>query len=220
MKYSVYVKNRTWTRALDNMMPYEVLTGMKPDISNLRVWGQKVWVHDNKGSKLDGRAKEGYWVGIDDESKAHRIYWPGKRSVTVERSVKFTPEEVHVPLEGEDMDFEKQEELGEEDKWPISPEPVEEQPVPEVAHEAPPLNDNEGGWAKHICKPSAYVRRVQEGEGTATGSSRSNTLPRGLQIAPEANEEAQEDANIVEVEWGMATVMDSVEFLNPTYEEA
>jgi len=64
------------------------------------------------------------------------------------------------------------------------------------------------------------VRRVQEGEGTATGSSRGRTLPGGLQIIPEANEEAQEDANLVEVEWGMATVMDSVEFLNPTYEEA
>jgi len=153
LKYTVYVKNHTWTRALKNMTPYKVLTGMKPDISNLRVWGQKVWVHDDKGTKLDGRAKEGYWVGIDDESKVHRIYWPGKRSVTVERSVKFTPEEVHVPLEGEDMDFEEQEEqeeLGEEDKRPIFPKPIEEQPIPEVEHRAPPSSDDEGGRPKRI----------------------------------------------------------------------
>ena len=202
------------------MTPYKVLNGMKPDISNLCIWGQKVWVHDDKGTKLDGRAKEGYRVGIDDESKAHQIYWPGKRSVSVERSVKSTPEEVHVLLEGKDMDFEKQEELGKEDKWPISSKPVEEQPIPEVEHEAPPLSDNEGGQPKHIQKPSAYVRQVQEGEGTATGLSRGHALLCGLQIIPEANEEAQEDANLVEVEWGMATVMDSVEFLNPTYEEA
>jgi len=129
LKYAVYVKNCTWTQALKNMTPYEVLTGMKPDILNLRIWGQKVWVHDDKGTKLDDRAKEGYWVEIDNESKAHRIYWPGKRSVIVERSVRFTPEEVYVLLEGEDMDFEEQEELGEEDKRPVSPKPVEEQPV-------------------------------------------------------------------------------------------
>jgi len=48
------------------------------------------------GSQLDGRAKKGWWIGFDQESKGHRIYWPEKRSVTVERSVTFIPEEVDV----------------------------------------------------------------------------------------------------------------------------
>ena len=35
------------------------------------------------------RAKEGRWVGFDMESKGHRIFWPGKGSITVEQSVTF-----------------------------------------------------------------------------------------------------------------------------------
>ncbi len=51
------------------MTPYEALTGRKPDLSNLHPWGTRVWVHTTGGSKLDGRAKEGRWVGFDEESK-------------------------------------------------------------------------------------------------------------------------------------------------------
>ena len=223
LKYAVYVKNHTWTHALDNTTPFEVLTSSKPDISNLRAWGQKVWVHDQKGTKLDGRAKKGYWVGIDDESKAHRIYWPKKRSVTVERSIKFIPKEVGGEImlfEGENDDFKEVEELekdpepdddpDEESNRPVSPPPIEEQPI---NNETPASSDNEGP-GKRIRKPSAYVQRIKEGEGSATGRESDNHMPRGLQPATEM-------ANLVEVEeWAMATVMDSVEYLNPTYEEA
>ena len=78
-----------------------------------------MWVHDTAGTKLDGRMKEGRWVGFDKESKAHRIYYPGKRLVGVERSVVFAPEDVEVVLdglvlEGEDDKLDKREEVEEE----------------------------------------------------------------------------------------------------------
>jgi hypothetical protein len=61
---------------------------------------------------LDGRAKEGQWVGFDD-SKAHQIYWAEKRSVTVERSVRFIGGKVvgeGMPFKGEMKDFDEAEE--------------------------------------------------------------------------------------------------------------
>jgi hypothetical protein len=65
-------------RALGNVTPYERLYGKKPDLEGLLEWGQQVWVHNDKGSKLDVRATEGRWAGYDRESThAHRIYWPG-----------------------------------------------------------------------------------------------------------------------------------------------
>ncbi|KAF9556270.1 hypothetical protein CPC08DRAFT_641748, partial [Agrocybe pediades] len=82
VQHAVYIKNRTWTRALPDTTPYEILHKSKPDMSNMHPWGCKVWVHDTGGSKLDGRAKEGRWVGFDEESHGHRIYWAEKRSVT------------------------------------------------------------------------------------------------------------------------------------------
>ena len=58
-------------------------------MNQLREWGYKVWVHTTEGTKLDGRSKIGKWVGFDEMSNGHRIYWPDKCSITVERSVKF-----------------------------------------------------------------------------------------------------------------------------------
>ena len=44
----------------------------------MNVWGSRVWVHSDRGTKLDRRAKEGWWVGFDDESKDIRFI--GKES--------------------------------------------------------------------------------------------------------------------------------------------
>jgi hypothetical protein len=76
LQHVVYLKNRTWTKSLHDSTPHEILTGKKPDLSNIHPWGTRVWVHDMSGSKLDGRAKEGWWIRFDQESKGQRIYWP------------------------------------------------------------------------------------------------------------------------------------------------
>jgi len=83
--FAVWLKNCTLTRALGNVTPFEKLYGKKPDLSRVPEWGQHVWVHNDKSSKLDARATEGRWVGFDRESThAHRIYWLDKRRVSVE----------------------------------------------------------------------------------------------------------------------------------------
>jgi hypothetical protein len=80
-----------------------MVTGKKPNLSDLREWGSVVWVHDDSGTKLDGHAKEGRWVGFDEQSKGSRVYWLEKHTVTVERSVTFTGPVVVDGLEGEKM---------------------------------------------------------------------------------------------------------------------
>ena len=90
IQFVVWLKNRTTTRALGKITPYEQLYKSKPDLGGVPEWGQRVWVHRDSGSKLDGRATEARWVGFDTNSThAHRVYWPGKNSVSVERNIKF-----------------------------------------------------------------------------------------------------------------------------------
>lgn len=71
-------------------------------MAGLQPWGCKVQVHDTAGSKLDGRSKIGRWVGFDPKTKeGHCVYWPKKRSISVERSVRFNFEDeitIRVPL--------------------------------------------------------------------------------------------------------------------------
>jgi transposase InsO family protein len=89
LRHATWLKNRTATRTLDSLTPYQAVFSRTPDISRLRRWGATVWVHVGDGDKLAAHAREGRWLGFDTESRAHRIYFPSSRSVAVERNVYF-----------------------------------------------------------------------------------------------------------------------------------
>ena len=211
-QHAVYLKNRTWTRTLGDTTPYEILTGKKPDLSNVHPWGCKVRVHDTSGSKLDGRSKIGRWMGVDGETgDGHRVYWPEKRTVTVERSVKFNFEDEVVvgvlPLEGENEPTVK----------PVSVKPVEPVIEPVIEQQTQPESDEpveEMGRGKRIKKDSEYVKMLKQGMGvTGTRQGGGNLLPKGIPENSDAAELTVED-------FAMATVMASAEGIEPTYEEA
>ena len=69
---------------MDNETPFKVYHGTEPNLGGLPEFGCKVWVHTTEGSKLDGRAVEGRWVGYDPDSSGHRIYSPDKQTVSVQ----------------------------------------------------------------------------------------------------------------------------------------
>ena len=97
LAHAIWLKNRTSTKALNDHMPLEELTGKKPYLARLCKWGTKVWVHRANQSKLDSRASEGRWVSYDTKSKASQIYWPDKHTVSVERNIKFDNDFVPLP---------------------------------------------------------------------------------------------------------------------------
>ena len=86
------------TKALDKKTLFKVYHGAKPNLGGLPEFGCKVWVHTMEGSKLDGQAVEGRWVGYDEDSSSHRIYSPDKRTVSVQQSVKFNKDDINVYL--------------------------------------------------------------------------------------------------------------------------
>ena len=138
-------------------------------------------MHDTAGTKLDRKMKEGQWVGFDEESKAHCIYYPEKWLVGVERSVVFAPEDVEVVLDGlalkrEDDKLDKQEEEEEakgkerakgtedaENEHPTLPTPnaIPNNPLaidePTIKEPEVPITEGHG---HHIRKESAYVRQI------------------------------------------------------------
>ena len=88
-RHVVWLLNRTTTKAVERMTPFEAAFGKKPDLKGVREWGEKTYVRVEGGTKLGGRVKEGCWLGVDDESKGVRIYWPDTKLVTVERNVYY-----------------------------------------------------------------------------------------------------------------------------------
>jgi hypothetical protein len=233
-KHAVYLKNCTPTTALGEQTPFEAFFEKKPNLEGLHEFGAKVWVHDANGSKLDGRSNIGCWVGFDETSSGHRIYWPDKRSVSVERSVKFdnyaeilVPNSV--PLEGSVVTPLSQVSslLEQPTAAPITPATFSDNPT--VDHlgkdfEHPPSDQ---GRPKRVRQESAAVRRLRDGEGFISDRpSERNQLPKGIQEADEAARMAQSDGwEVIDLEVGdmasgMVAAMAEADALEPTYEEA
>ena len=95
-KHSSWLQDRTPTKALKDMTPFEFVKKRKPNLAGLQEFGTAAYVKKLGAGKLEERAKIGRFVGYDSESKGYRIYWPEKRSVTVERNVVFNKNDSHV----------------------------------------------------------------------------------------------------------------------------
>ena len=85
----MWLQNRTPAKALDGKTPYKMLNKSKPYLGGIQEFGTAAYVKDLKAGKLDACTQQGRFVGYDSKSKGFRIYWPTKRSITVERNVVF-----------------------------------------------------------------------------------------------------------------------------------
>ena len=83
-----YVLNRTLTKGND-VTPYEAYFNVKPDVSNLFIFGSKVYYHVPKElrRKLDAKCKVGIVVGICDTTKAFRIWDFEDKRIRISRDI-------------------------------------------------------------------------------------------------------------------------------------
>ncbi len=190
----VWLLNRTTTKAINGMTPYEATFGKKPNLSGVREWGDKVWVRVEAGDKLGGRVKEGRWMGIDEQSKGARVYWPDKHNVTIERNIYYDETCTSVSrFEGEDWDgfVEIETKPDSPDSNPKIPDtdpskpdaaphdneipPINQVPDPEPSSAAEESSSEVETRPKHIQKPTQKVRDLLKGH--ATTSTRSGDPP-------------------------------------------
>jgi hypothetical protein len=63
----------------------EAFTGVKPEVSHLRIFGCPIYIHvpKEKRTKLEPSGKKGTFVGYNKTSKAYRIYIPGQCQIEV-----------------------------------------------------------------------------------------------------------------------------------------
>jgi hypothetical protein len=230
VRHAVWLKNRTSTKALQNKTPHEAVTGVKPNLAGLHVWGCHVWVHDATGSKLDSRAKEGQWMGYDEQSKGHRVYWPGRRTVTVERNVTFLPTVVSIPgytetspIEGENGSNGNREPLTEIESSEPQESTQESTQIPTMPIQ--PAKETSSRPTR-TRKPTQYVKDILAGKGTTQGKRGNAQLPTGLQApktpqvtVTEVDDDDDEARGVIEQ--ATAAVMADTEGLEPrTLDEA
>jgi transposase InsO family protein len=66
MCHAVYLCNRIPTSALGGTTPFYALNGYHCDLSHIRIYGCRAFVHESVRAKNDVKAKEGIYVGADE----------------------------------------------------------------------------------------------------------------------------------------------------------
>jgi hypothetical protein len=170
--HTTWLKNCMAICVLDAKTPFKVLFGTPPDLLVAHLWGCKVWVHDNTGSKLDAHVCEGRWLSFDVDSWAHRIYWPQSTTVNVKHNVYFMSAG---PLEGEESQTDpigsKQTAVLDTPLTLTSPlppsSPTQSSPSPLQAPklDSPPVPLHRSA---RIPKPSCIIHKLQAGVGVSS----------------------------------------------------
>ena len=81
----VYVQNKIPHQVFGNKTLEEAFTGVKTDVSHLRIFDFLVYIHvpKEKRSIIDPSGKKETFVGYSETSKAYWIYIPIKRHIEV-----------------------------------------------------------------------------------------------------------------------------------------
>ena len=85
---AAYIRNRCYSNRLEQT-PYFALTGRKPNLSNMRVFGSECYAYKQDKGKLDPRCTKGIFLGYDKGSPAYLVYFPETGKVMRHRVVKF-----------------------------------------------------------------------------------------------------------------------------------
>jgi hypothetical protein len=91
--YTIYTQNRILRDGFAST-PYEHWDGKKPNVSHLRVFGTRVFLHIPEADrrKLDPKTIEGLFIGYSETVKAYLIYVPKSQKVITSREVIFMEE--------------------------------------------------------------------------------------------------------------------------------
>lgn len=105
VKTAVYLKNRTLANTFKKETPYEIMMGEKPDSSNLRLYGSKIFVRIpeiKREDKWDKKSELGILVGY--EKVGYRVL--SNNRVVVARHVDIVEENVNiVGFKGDTNDY-------------------------------------------------------------------------------------------------------------------
>jgi len=86
----IYVQNHCPHVKLDDQTPQEALSGQKPTVSHLKVFGSVAYAHvpDQQRMKLEDKSKKYIFIGYDEKTKGYMLLDPISKKVMVSRDVR------------------------------------------------------------------------------------------------------------------------------------
>ncbi|KJA21484.1 hypothetical protein HYPSUDRAFT_98700, partial [Hypholoma sublateritium FD-334 SS-4] len=192
----------------------------------------QVCMHDTSGNKLQACSKIGIWVGFNEESNAHQIYWADKCSIMVKQSVKFTFED-EVTVDAALLEWEISTNIdpntavnpnidnhtpilrcatvedAADDKDNVSKSQNPTDHIENCFHNnklAPDRAPIEPQHGSCIWRESEYVHRLHDGTGLSSAHPSDPLIPAGIQEGLDAGGVADDESGGEEDEWEMVEV--------------
>ena len=85
---AAYIRNRCFNGRLGKT-PYEALTGLRPNLNSMHVFGSVCYAYIQNPKKLDPRSREGIFVGYHKSSPTYLVYYLASMKVEKVRYAKF-----------------------------------------------------------------------------------------------------------------------------------
>ena len=85
---AAFIRNRCFHQRT-SQTPYYMLTGKKPDVGGMHVFGSVCYPYQENAKKLEPRSSKCLFVGYDKDSPAYLTYNPTTKRVSRNRCVKF-----------------------------------------------------------------------------------------------------------------------------------
>jgi hypothetical protein len=94
VRTAVHILNRSPTRSLKGLTPYEAWRGRKPKVDYFRTFGcvAHMKIVGPGMNKLSDRSRSGVFVGYEEGSKAYRVFDPVENKLYITRDVVFEEE--------------------------------------------------------------------------------------------------------------------------------
>ena len=91
VRHAVYLLNRLPSKPMGEQTPFEAWNGKKPHLGHLKVFGCLSHVKQTSPhpKKLDDRSHKMVYFGVEEGSKAHRLYDPVQKKIVISRDVVF-----------------------------------------------------------------------------------------------------------------------------------
>lgn len=97
---ATYLRNRSSTRALSSMTPYEALNREKPSIDHLRIFRCTAHAHvpSDERKKLDSKSKQYILLGYGPNMKGYCLYDTEQQRILYSRDVLFDESKVGLKI--------------------------------------------------------------------------------------------------------------------------
>jgi len=95
VNWAVHVLNRSPTLVVKNATPEEAWSGVKTYVDHFRIFGCVSHVHvpNKTRTKLDDKSLNCVLLGVSEEAKAYRLYYPISKRIIISKDVVFEENE-------------------------------------------------------------------------------------------------------------------------------